>query len=541
MDTRYSGTTQRRPNPKKSRVKPNDKFPEGFVPRFWALFKNEWKRNKGSKNWEPHKVTYSPKTLRSFKWREEGGHWDQNKHLFGTFKEVVKAYGENPNRFDGYGYVLEPDVPVPGTEDLYLIVTDLDKCRDHETGNMESWAMEIIEAQDTFAELSPSGTGVHLKGLGRKKSGSKMVFYLDDHKIENYGGGVGRRRFMTYTGVALKGYDKPVSHEGVQGWVDENVPLKRSGYEGPNFDYEVPAPETFDEAKAEIVRICEGIKHEDRGELFKRLFYEGDISSYPSRSEAEISLLNILAWATANMLEDEDERKLAMKALFMASAFYSKHHRDQWQREGYVDEQIENAIEGCTSGYTGKPKEQILGQLEALRIDYDWEGEGRARAAYGAHIALAYDHGWYVRAGDVVTGPKGELYPVAEAGVLVHSSARGISLFSGVLPTIIKKENGEEERDYRNITKVNDRLEEMSLIRRIYRGVSWGTASLYLLPKSVAACHKFSSLFSSKTHTQEPQVPPNPESDERFSQRGVCGKGSMWFWFMCLWREATTH
>jgi hypothetical protein len=33
------------------------------MPRYWALFKNEWKQNK--KKSELHKVTYSPKILRS--------------------------------------------------------------------------------------------------------------------------------------------------------------------------------------------------------------------------------------------------------------------------------------------------------------------------------------------------------------------------------------------------------------------------------------------------------------------------------------------
>ena len=74
-------------------------------------------------------------------------------------------------------------------------------------------------------------------------------------------------------------------------------------------------------------------------------------------------------------------------------------------------------------------------------------------AMYGAHLALAYDHGYYAKAGEVVSGPKGVWYPVSETGVLVHSPARSLSLFSGIAPTVKVKNDGTKTRDYRNITK----------------------------------------------------------------------------------------
>jgi hypothetical protein len=502
-------TTPAQPPKKTSKVKPAGKLPDGFGPRRWALWKYELKWDEKKGRWQSAKPTYSPKTLRSFRWREEDGHWEKNEHLFGTFEEALKAYREKSDRFDGIGYVLEPEVPVPGTEDLYPVVTDIDGCYD-EGGEVEPWAMEIVGAQDTFTESSPSGEGLHLIGFGRKTPGSKMVFRVDDRKIENYGGGVGERRFVTYTGAALKGYDKPLVD--VQGWIDENVPKRGSGSGAPAVGCWDLAPEIPTDTKAEIVRICESVGHKDRGELFKRLFRDGDWSSWPSRSEAEIWLLNLLAWATRYLFADPDERKSAMKALFLDSAFFRENDRPQWDREGYLDGQIDEAIAGCTSGYTGKPKEQLLRKLEALRIDHDWRlGGGQrdnpnVRAAFGAHIALAYDHGRYVRVGEVVRDPHGGWCTIPETGVLVHSSARDLSMFSGVSPTTTTTEDGEERRDYRNITKLNDRLEEMGLIKRIYRGVAWGTASMYLLPKSVVDSHEFSVALSFNTHNQEPQV-----------------------------------
>jgi primase-polymerase (primpol)-like protein len=39
---------------------------------------------------------------------------------------------------------------------------DLDGCLDPDTGDMEGWAREIIEELDSYTEVSPSGTGVHV-------------------------------------------------------------------------------------------------------------------------------------------------------------------------------------------------------------------------------------------------------------------------------------------------------------------------------------------------------------------------------------------
>ena len=37
---------------------------------------------------------------------------------------------------------------------------DLDTCRDPETGMLEPWAVQVLDLLNTYAEVSPSGTGV---------------------------------------------------------------------------------------------------------------------------------------------------------------------------------------------------------------------------------------------------------------------------------------------------------------------------------------------------------------------------------------------
>ena len=53
---------------------------------------------------------------------------------------------------EGVGYVLSDDDPFIGI--------DIDDCRDSETGEIASWAQEIMDSVPTYWEVSPSGTGV---------------------------------------------------------------------------------------------------------------------------------------------------------------------------------------------------------------------------------------------------------------------------------------------------------------------------------------------------------------------------------------------
>lgn len=58
------------------------------------------------------------------------------------------------DRLPGVGFVLT-------TDDPYLFV-DLDDCRDVATGSIEPDAWEMIRSFDSYAEVSVSGTGVHV-------------------------------------------------------------------------------------------------------------------------------------------------------------------------------------------------------------------------------------------------------------------------------------------------------------------------------------------------------------------------------------------
>lgn len=86
-------------------------------------------------------------------------------------------------RGGGLGYVIAADDPYTGI--------DLDHCVDPDTGEIAPWAQVIIEALDSYTEITPSGTGLHvfvegtLPPRGRRKGAIEMYDYA---------------RFLTMTG-----------------------------------------------------------------------------------------------------------------------------------------------------------------------------------------------------------------------------------------------------------------------------------------------------------------------------------------------------
>lgn len=71
-----------------------------------------------------------------------------------TFASVAEKAG----KYDGIGYVFAEDDPYCGI--------DLDGCRNPQTGEIAEWAAELIRRAGTYAEVSPSGTGVKLFARG---------------------------------------------------------------------------------------------------------------------------------------------------------------------------------------------------------------------------------------------------------------------------------------------------------------------------------------------------------------------------------------
>lgn len=123
------------------------------------------------------------------------------------FNTARVAHERDPGRYQGMCYVL--------TGQRGLISIDLDDCVSG--GQIAPWAMEVVRQAQSYAELSPSGNGVHVFVFGNLADvagadGQDWKHRLrqdSSEGIEVYGGGSGRH-------ITLTGHVVPGSEEDVQ-------------------------------------------------------------------------------------------------------------------------------------------------------------------------------------------------------------------------------------------------------------------------------------------------------------------------------------
>lgn len=106
---------------------------------------------------------------------------------WGSFKQARKA--ETRYGLAGIGFVLTDDDDYTGI--------DLDKCRDKDTGEIEAWALEVLALAETYAEISPSGTGIRMFVRGKIDKAIKS----DVARVEIYGA----QRYLTITNNHVEG------------------------------------------------------------------------------------------------------------------------------------------------------------------------------------------------------------------------------------------------------------------------------------------------------------------------------------------------
>ncbi len=126
--------------------------------------------------WTKH--PYSPQTGR------RASH--SNLLTWSPFEEVLRAY--DARLYDGMGFVFCSGDPYTGI--------DLDGCRDRESGEIEPWAVAIIQTFDTYTELSPSGEGIHIIAKGSLPGRGGKRKYIEMYDM---------RRFFTFTGHVVSG------------------------------------------------------------------------------------------------------------------------------------------------------------------------------------------------------------------------------------------------------------------------------------------------------------------------------------------------
>lgn len=192
-----------------------------------------------------------------------------------SFEEALSAL---KNDFQGLGFVLGDG----------WVGLDFDQCL---TSEVPSEVWELVNALDGYAEISPSGRGVHIICRGKLPKGPRRFTVSWAKGAEIYDQG----RFFTVTGKALHLGDLAS---------DRSEALAR----------------VYSKLDLENLKV----KWRENKRALKLI--EGDISDYPSHSEADLALCSYLLVYTAGDVERADR-------IFRCSGLY----RPKWDERHSAD------------------------------------------------------------------------------------------------------------------------------------------------------------------------------------------------------------
>ena len=256
---------------------------------------------------------------------------------WGTYQEAVEA--RRRYNLDGIGIQFGLDA----SANLGLSGIDLDHVL-RDDGTLEPFADEIVKSMNSYTEISPSGTGLHilcytnLDNIGNKTK-------VDSCALEMYNHG----RYFTYTGNIFGPYSKV--EERTEKYREIHAKYfpetaskihKNSYYYDNNdndFDLFCFQEPQIKETKVEFreQEILVKMFDSKNGDKIKKL-YNGDISGYPSHSEADLALLTHLLFWT-----QKDVHKAL--SLFEKSGLM----RDKWNKSEYRKRTIETALQNLTN------------------------------------------------------------------------------------------------------------------------------------------------------------------------------------------------
>lgn len=184
-----------------------------------------------------------------------------------SFNDAVNAY--KAGGYSGIGFVFTKNDP--------FCFIDFDHTEDNSILERQRNAFQLL---NSYSELSPSGQGLHIICKATVPGGRKRS------SIEIYSDG----RYATFTGNVYHNVVIAARQNEVMSLWEQ-----LGGTAPQQFIFKGEVEEK--QSDEEIIRIA---SEAENGEKFERL-YKGDWGGlYPSQSEADISLINIIAFYTKN-------------------------------------------------------------------------------------------------------------------------------------------------------------------------------------------------------------------------------------------------
>jgi primase-polymerase (primpol)-like protein len=261
-----------------------------------------------------------------------------NRKTWTTFDATIQAYESGD--YDGIGFYLGNG----------FAGVDLDACRDSKTGEIAPWALGIIRDFETYTEISPSGTGLHLFGKGKVpgKDEKGLNRNVGGRKIEIYSKG----RFFTFTGNVLAGspgdvQERQDSITTLYNWMLETCAAQDKAKQCIRLD---DRRESADMPLLPDDKIISLLLQAANAAKFKRLWSGDCATDYPlegrpegDHSAADLGFCAMVAFYTPDPAQ--------IDRIFRKGNLY----REKWERPDYRDATIAKAISGTKQHFGSKP------------------------------------------------------------------------------------------------------------------------------------------------------------------------------------------
>lgn len=279
-----------------------------------------------------------------------------NQTTWSSYEATKEAFEKGRGGAAGIGFVFHRSSMISGI--------DLDHCLNPATGEIDQWAKTYLDRLNSYSEISPSGSGLHVivKGTipvtgadGGRKKALKGDGYRPDAAIEMYS----NKRFFTMTGNVLPGYPQTVEdrQDELTALYNEIFgPVKSDGGKAADRGQDAAKGKPVDQNGQEHLDILDKTKERmfssaNGPEILK--LYNGDISAYGGDdSAADLALCNHLAFYC-------NKNPRLMEALFRQS----KLMRDKWDEARgattYGHMTIVKAIADTTECYQGGGSECV--------------------------------------------------------------------------------------------------------------------------------------------------------------------------------------
>ena len=217
-----------------------------------------------------------------------GNAQSNNPQTWGTFEDAVKACEKY--HFDGLGFEFAP--PYFGV--------DLDKCLEN-----TDFCDEFVETLQSYAEISKSGTGLHIICKGKLPDGARRK-----GNVEMYSSG----RYFICTGNLYNPVYTQIKN------CTETIKILHSKY----LPASVPKAEFkhYEVVNLEDQEVIDKARNCKTGQLFNMLYGGNWEGLFPSQSEADLALCNQLAFWTGR-------NETQMDRIFRTSGLM----REKWDKK----------------------------------------------------------------------------------------------------------------------------------------------------------------------------------------------------------------